>query len=160
MLSNSNRKLRRSLRKERSRLTLDAIDGLPIDAGLLDQANSGPSLCPRSLRMITYYRQRVVWSLFTAAYATDPDIRSGIIDEIWGRIYTNATDTGAFSTDYSLDGGGALKNFARLVQCLERKSWSLTLVGLTVHLLEAFLRLYYSSKPSLHLANIWSNLML
>ncbi|KAF7790198.1 hypothetical protein EIP86_001150 [Pleurotus ostreatoroseus] len=67
--------------------------GLPIDAGLLDQANS-------------------VWSLFTAAYATDPNIRSGIIDEIWGRISTNATDTGAFSTDYSLGGGGALKNFA------------------------------------------------
>ncbi|KAF7794746.1 hypothetical protein EIP86_005884 [Pleurotus ostreatoroseus] len=49
----------------------------------------------------------LAWSLFAAAYATDPGVRSSIVDQLWGRISSNSTDTGIFSTAYSLGQNGA-----------------------------------------------------
>lgn len=63
-------------------------------------------------------RQPTVWSLFTAAYTTDPNVRNSIIDQIWGRVSSNATDTGIFSTSYSLGKaqGAPISNGGRCAQ--------------------------------------------
>ncbi len=58
--------------------------------------------------------RRLVWSLFAAAYSDDPVVQQNIVDQIWGRVSSNATDTGIFSTVYKLGGNGApIGNMAR-----------------------------------------------
>ncbi|KAF7794744.1 hypothetical protein EIP86_005882 [Pleurotus ostreatoroseus] len=75
-------------------LVAQSSGGLPIDQGLSQQANS-------------------VWSLFTAAYASDSAVRNSIVDQVWERVSSNATDTGIFSTAYRLDqAGGGINNVA------------------------------------------------
>ncbi len=62
-------------------------------------------------------RRSSVWSLFTAAYTTDPNVRDSMVDQIWGRVSSNATDTGIFSTSYSLGKaqGAPIDNSGRCV---------------------------------------------
>lgn len=66
------------------------------------------------IHLVPSEERGVVWSLFSAAYSDDPAVQRNIVDQIWGRVASNATNTGIFSTAYKLDlSGTPISNTAR-----------------------------------------------